>query len=468
MEMINMLIKLKIFIVITIIILIILSPISYSSFTPDVVELYDGKVMAYSEISAFKLVLANGATISSSSVEGDSEQVVTEINGNVQLVLVIDVSGSMDGTKMDKAKSAAKTMVENLMELGGNTEIALVSFSSSAKIEVNLTNSEQDVLNSIDNLTPNGGTYMYNALDLTGAILTGSDSGEDENNESDIHKYCIILTDGVTETPEACYEKLSEMQSNQIGIYGILLESNYKDAFQQNGNTVGVLYENISSQQLLDIYNEIFETIHDELVENVIPEFEFSGVPQNYMVLDNGIFITIDTELLQGAQLCIEYVINIKSSMEINEVEVEDLTIGNIAYNSDSEMLTEGSINSDYGWSFLEDSESNNDNGNVLWIHESNADNPVIEKRGVWQKKIVYSKILSTAEDSNFEHSIVFRLNGDSENGTGMLESLPVIITPPYGNGYSNIFIILGIIILIIIAYIIIKRIKFIRNLKRK
>ena len=56
--------------------------------------------------------------------------------------------------------------------------------------------------------------------------------------------------------------------------------------------------------------------------------------------------------------------------------------------------------------------------------------------------------MLSSAEESKFEHSTVFRLNNDSENGMATMESLPVIITPPYGEKNNNtIFILITVLI---------------------
>lgn len=463
-----MLRKLKIFIIIIISTFLILSPISYSSFTPDVVELYNGKVMIYSEVSAFKLILANGQTISGSALEGDSEQVVTEFNGSVQLVLVIDVSGSMGGgaeSKMEKAKSAAKSLVQNLMGIGGNIEIALVSFESTAKTVVNLTNSEQQIISGIDGLSALGGTVMAPAIDLANEILedgktsyeSANNSGETENSESDLHQYCVILTDGVTENPDTCYDSLVNMDSKQIGIYGVLLESNDLSAFQRDNVTVGNVYPNVSSQELLEIYEEIFDEIHNELVENVIPDFEFSE-GQGFVALDTGVFVTIDKELIQGAQLYVEYVINIKSSMDINKIEIEDFTGGNIVYDQNMKMLTEDKTNADYGWSFIDKSTLSTSNENMLYLEEESNSTPVIEKRGSLQKKIIYSKILSTSDDENFEHYTVVRLNGDSENGMASLDSLPVIIVPPFGDNHNNTLIVLIIIILAIITYVIIKK----------
>lgn len=111
-----MLRKFTLLIIIIMFIFLTVSPKSYSSFTPKIVELYDGKVVAYSEVNSFKLTLANGLVVSSASLKGDSNQIITETSGDVQVVLILDTSASMsEGTKLEKAKSAAINMVENLL-----------------------------------------------------------------------------------------------------------------------------------------------------------------------------------------------------------------------------------------------------------------------------------------------------------------------------------------------------------------
>ena len=519
-----MLKRMIVFIVITIFIFTILAPMSLASFTPTTVELYDGKVIAYSELSAFKLTLGNGAVIVSATVSGDSQQIVTTTSANVQVVLIIDVSGSMTGTKIEKAKNSAKTLVENLYGLNEGTQVGVISFSSDAQRLTGLTTSKDEVINAIDGLDAYGGTVMSPALDLATDLLENGKENyeaqepptdEDGNvlDKPDLHQYCVILTDGATQNPESCYQTLQNMDNNEIGLYGILLESNYTEAFSQGGKTIGNLYVNISNQELLDIYNQIFDEIFSELVENVVTEFEFSNEPENCIVLDNGIFITLDSELMQGARLDLEYVVNIKSTMDINSVEVEDLTNGNLVYDGNSSLLSEeNKINSDYGWNpAVEPRLYTNDDKLVIGVYENSStstpdntpDNPPVEnpdtptnpdspeyiptpptdendgiilistdgqaggeqedstaviKAGeTYKKKIIYSKLLSPAEESKFEHSTVFRLNNDSEAGMATMESIPVVITPPYGENNSNITLIIFILMAIIFTIILIR-----------
>lgn len=112
---------------------------------------------------------------------------------NVDFLLVIDVSGSMGSyvdtslttTRMDVAKSAAHNLV-NL--LGSGVKIGLVSFTDYAMLLNTFTNDKTIIHNSIDNLTPIGGTYYSIALDS--ALYTFKTFGKNSI------KRIVFLSDG--------------------------------------------------------------------------------------------------------------------------------------------------------------------------------------------------------------------------------------------------------------------------------
>ena len=76
-----------IFIVITIFIIAFVFATACYGFTPATTELYnglyDGKVIAYSEMRAFRFNSCNGAVLAYSTVSGDTYQIVTEQGRNV-------------------------------------------------------------------------------------------------------------------------------------------------------------------------------------------------------------------------------------------------------------------------------------------------------------------------------------------------------------------------------------------------
>lgn len=414
--------KMIIFIVITgFIITIFFETISYASFIPATTELYgglyDGKVIAYSEISAFKLTLANGAVITYANVTGDTYQIVTEQGRNVQVAIILDLSSSMTGEVLEEAKAAAKSLVQRLMGLGENTEISLVTFAKKTQTNVGLTGSADEVIGAIDSTeVMDNYTIMAPAISVADEILN---EGKVENT----YQYCVIFSDFAVADPEETSSSISNMEANGVGVCRVRVSS------------TGVNWGNV---------DKAVETIEGEVVDNIVDDFEFSNEPPYCIILDDKIIITLDNELMQAAQIDIEYKINIKSSYAISSVEIEDLTSKNLAYDPNAKLLTEDKTNADYGWTLTGESGLyTGEDKNIIYSNDSS-----IPKKGCLQKKIVYSKLLSPAEDSNFEHSTTFKLGGDSDNGTATIPSLSIIITPPYGEKNNNtIFILITVLI---------------------
>lgn len=108
------------------------------------------------------------------------------------IVLVIDTSGSMkDNKRMAEAKKAAKNFVNKLLDAEHpNTRIALVSFETNAHLKKNFTNytNKQDLLNAIDGLYANGGTFTQGGIREASHLLNGSQAD---------FKNIVLLSDGV-------------------------------------------------------------------------------------------------------------------------------------------------------------------------------------------------------------------------------------------------------------------------------
>lgn len=112
------------------------------------------------------------------------------------IVLVIDTSGSMrDNGRMDAAKVAARNFVNTLLADGNTTtRIALVPYASSVGDIVDFTSNRQTLLNAINGLSANGGTFTQDGLHQADVYLDGSNAD---------HKNIVLLSDGV---PTYSYE----------------------------------------------------------------------------------------------------------------------------------------------------------------------------------------------------------------------------------------------------------------------
>ncbi|NJP40178.1 Cna B-type domain-containing protein [Oscillospiraceae bacterium HV4-5-C5C] len=104
------------------------------------------------------------------------------------IILVLDRSGSMAGSKMTAAKEAAKNFVHSLLAEGNSlNKIGLVDFGANVQ-SISLTNNETVLNNRIDSLSASGGTFTQLALKEAADLLAGSQAD---------YQHIILLSDGL-------------------------------------------------------------------------------------------------------------------------------------------------------------------------------------------------------------------------------------------------------------------------------
>ena len=117
----------------------------------------------------------------------------------LDIVLVLDTSGSMSGSKMTNLKNAANRFIdataENNRELEQDqqTRLAIVQFSSGAETQQNLNyvtdQNAQQYKNTINRFSANGATYAEEGLQQAQNVL-------DRNGRPDVQQIVIFFTDG--------------------------------------------------------------------------------------------------------------------------------------------------------------------------------------------------------------------------------------------------------------------------------
>ena len=104
------------------------------------------------------------------------------------VVLVLDKSGSMSGPKIEMARDAARASIRTLRPID---MIGVISFDETFNwvIPLGPAGSLEDKSNLISQITANGGTKIYQAVESGFEAIV---------NEKATHKHIILLTDGVS------------------------------------------------------------------------------------------------------------------------------------------------------------------------------------------------------------------------------------------------------------------------------
>ena len=122
------------------------------------------------------------------------------------VVLVVDVSGSMDENgKLDQAKAGLETFLQRILP---EDRIGLVSFSSTAEVEVEpaaLAENRIALSDAIQRLRPQGKTAIYDSLMTAKETLDKMPAPEDGEDRI---KAIVLLTDGEENASRTSFDTL--------------------------------------------------------------------------------------------------------------------------------------------------------------------------------------------------------------------------------------------------------------------
>ncbi len=103
------------------------------------------------------------------------------------VVLVLDVSGSMDGAPIGHTRASAAKFIDTVLFASPSTRISIVTYSSGAETVVEASNKLIPLTGAAMKISANGNTNMYDALDAAASILDKS------NTEK---KLIVLMSDG--------------------------------------------------------------------------------------------------------------------------------------------------------------------------------------------------------------------------------------------------------------------------------
>ncbi|MCI8460574.1 MAG: VWA domain-containing protein [Bacilli bacterium] len=207
----------------------------------------------------------------------DVDSIIKQNPKNRDILFVLDVSGSMEGTKLNKVKSDASELITTLLSNEKN-KAGLITFDSTSEIVVDFTSDKNLLLDKVSGLVERENTNYYQALKNVDTVL--SKYTPDKDSE------CIVLflTDGFP----------NEETPNEVGQYNYL-KSQYPFI-----TINGVQYE-----MGLSILNEIKQISDNQYIANIKTLnnvlFEASDVAlayENFNISDyiNTDYFVVDSE----------------------------------------------------------------------------------------------------------------------------------------------------------------------------
>lgn len=137
-----------------------------------------------------------------------------DVNENaIDLILVVDESGSMGGSRMTNTKSAAKEIISQMKD---NDRCAVIGFTYSTSVKQTLTSDKTLLNNAVDRLYAFGGTNISTGINKA---LDMFNTMSDDNRQ----KYIILLSDGEDEYVTASLNAATKAGENNIRIFAMMI-----------------------------------------------------------------------------------------------------------------------------------------------------------------------------------------------------------------------------------------------------
>jgi hypothetical protein len=147
-------------------------------------------------------VLENGI-----EATGVRVQVQTEERGPVDVVLLLDESGSMRGEPLEAAKAAARSFIQAMRP---DDRVAVVAFSSEPRVLTDFTSDSAVLMGAVDALSASGETALYDGLIRAARMF----------QEGEADRFIMVLSDGGDTTSINAIDTASEAVSG-VGSDGV-------------------------------------------------------------------------------------------------------------------------------------------------------------------------------------------------------------------------------------------------------
>lgn len=196
-------------------------------------------------------VLEDGVPVDAEAAQADS--------ADLQVVLLIDTTGSMGGGPLDAAKAAASAF---LSRLPSDAKVAVVGYDVDTTVVSGFEASRGDHLAGIDQLRAEGSTAMYDAVATSLGIF-----GEGGDND---RRAIVLLTDGEDNESRAALDDVVE----QLGDSGVVLHGiEYQTAYSDETGVRALTEISAGTVQAADDPDALVG-IYDQLAADLVSSYE--------------------------------------------------------------------------------------------------------------------------------------------------------------------------------------------------
>lgn len=238
---------------------VILAPVQEALAAADRINVRRVDVDAFPEISVLmstdgsQSLTASDVTVveDGRAVDDVEVQPLNEEVSRVDVVLVIDTSGSMEGAPISAAVDAARTFVG---ELPPDIRVGLVTFSDEPRVLQEISTDRSTLLNEISSLQPSGETALYDALTEASALFSGSGQ-----------RNIVLLSDGGDTASQA---SLASAASTDASVFAVGLRSGEFDerALKFVARATDGEYSPVGSANLSKLYEGLATELSNQYV----------------------------------------------------------------------------------------------------------------------------------------------------------------------------------------------------------
>lgn len=215
----------------------------------------EGDGLVNAKLAVEKAMEESGTQETTITIEG------TDGSEERDIVLVLDVSGSMTGEPIEETKKAATNFVQTILK--EDASIGIVTYNSASSVESQFSTKENRLLEVVDQLASGGGTNIEDGLRQAEELLENSNAKK---------KIIVLMSDGEPTDGKMGDELIAysdEMKQDgtyiyTLGFFGALSDKTQAQYLMEGIASEGCHYEVEDADNLVYFFGDIADQINGQ------------------------------------------------------------------------------------------------------------------------------------------------------------------------------------------------------------